>query len=207
MLMKLQLKGQVISLPTSIRVMINGEQVFSGPLSTDQQFEEITYYEYEHGAQTEISIEKTDKITIAVVSGSVKIGSALFWVNDFMPVVPGFYAPRNYRRHEPGTDLDHRKNILINNERPDWPTLAPEDPPPGTPENPDWNGWNFDVNAGDCITFDVIFPNWPRDEKLPFCLGDEQGKNIQWYDADGTPIDSDPLGEDFWISRQNQVDQ
>jgi hypothetical protein len=207
MLMKLQLKGQAVNSPASITVMINGQQVFSGAMDTDRQLEEITYYEYEHGAQTETGIKKTDKITITVVTGSIKVGSALFWIDDFMPVVPGFYAPQKYQRHEPGTDLDHRKNILINNAPPNWPILAPEDPTPGTPENPDWNGWNFDLNLGDHITFDIVFPNWPKNEKLPFCLGDEQGQNIQWYNADGNKIDSDPLGEDFWIARQNQVDQ
>jgi hypothetical protein len=57
----------------------------------------------------------------------------------------------------PGTPAtDCRSNILINGQPPEWPA-TPVEPrmPGGTPENPDWTGWTFEVGAGETITFTV----------------------------------------------------
>jgi len=192
--MKLQLKGQVIDAPVLITVSINKEQVFLG--SVDQQLNnEITFFEYEHKAQS----VPTDPIVIDVfvLSGILSVGSGLIWVDDFEPTAPGFYTPRDNHRHTPSPEIDHRQNILINN-------IAPK----MLPDVLNYNGWFFELAEKENISFEIVFPYWPKTgERLPFCHGDVENNNLQWYDADGNKIDSDPLGEDFWIARQNGVDQ
>jgi hypothetical protein len=191
--MKLQLRGVTTQGPAIITVMIDGIEMFSG--SVDQHLEEITYCEYEHGAQT--GAEKIIGVTVSVLNGTVGIGSALIWVDDFAPRVPGFYTPRDNRKHIPCYEIDHRTNIVINGQAP-LPSK----------ENPTWNGWVFTLTNQDVMTFDVALPHWPKKaQELPFCLGDADNGNLQWYDAQGNKIDSDPLGEEFWLARQNGVDR
>lgn len=203
--MKLQLKGFLTQSSALISVSIDGQQVFLGQLFEDP-LNEITFFEKEHPAQSHP--EQPIKITVTVLQGQCGIGSALIWVDDFAPRVPGFYTPRNNRLHVPSFEMDHRSNICINGIRPAWPAHPVEPMPKGTLENPDWNGWVFTLTESDVMTFDIVFPHWPKsDQRLPFCQGDAETGNLQWYDADGNPIDGDPLGEDFWIARQNGVDQ
>jgi hypothetical protein len=192
--MKLHLKGRVISAPVLITVSINKEQVFLGSV-TQQLDKEINFFEYEH---KEKSVPTNPIIIdILVLSGTMSFGSALIWVDDFEPKVPGFYTPRDNCRHTPSSDIDHRQNILINN-------VAPEMPP----EILNYNGWFFELTEKENIIFEIVFPYWPKSaQQLPFCQGDAKNNNLQWYDAEGNKIDSDPLGEDFWIARQNGVDQ
>ena len=203
--MKLQLKGFLVNLPASMSVSINGEQVFVGSFDENYSTEEITYFEQDYNAQ--LNPKKTVSVAVSVLSGTVGLGSALIWVDDFMPKVPSFYTPRDNRRHTPTYDIDHRANILINGISPKWPSTLVDPMPKGNPDNPDWNGWVFTLAESDTMTFDVVFPYWPRTgQRLPFCQGDIENNNLQWYDADGNKIASDPLGEDFWIARQNGVD-
>lgn len=49
-----------------------------------------------------------------------------------------------------------RSNILINGAAPSWPESEPY--PLGTAENPDWEGWFFDITAGNTISF-TVSPN------------------------------------------------
>jgi hypothetical protein len=188
--MKLQLKGRVISDPALITVLINKEQVFMGSIN-QQSGKEITFFEYEHKEQS--APTNPIIIDILVLSGTMSVGSALIWVDDFEPTVPGFYTPRDNCRHTPSPEIDHRQNILINNIAPDISN---------------YNGWFFELAEKENIIFEIVFPYWPKTgQRLPFCQGDVENKNLQWYDADGNKIDNDPLGEDFWIARQNGVDQ
>lgn len=48
---------------------------------------------------------------------------------------------------------DKRTSIELDGAAPAWPAAEPY--PGGTPENPDWSGWFFDVNAGNTLTFTV----------------------------------------------------
>jgi hypothetical protein len=194
--MKLQLKGQVCS-QSSINIFIDDVQIFSGPINQPPD-KEITFDEFQC---MDYGSEKIVKVSVN--SGYVKLGSALLWVDDFLPQVPAFYAPRDYIRHAPGSDIDHRTEILINGAPPKWPDFSLDFMPGGTPENPDWNGWFFDLYTNDVATFKVVLPKQQSGERLPFCQG--HGDDVKWYDADGNLLDSDPLGEDFWNSRYESM--
>lgn len=202
--MKLHLQATLEQKSTIIRICMDSNQVFFGNLDQHVLAQCFNCFEHQYPALTLPSA--TTKFSVQVLEGQIAIGSALIWVDDFTPR-PGFYTQRKNRNHVPGSDIDHRDNIRIDEQPPAWPTSDSEYIPKGTPEHPNWNGWFFSLSAGQYMTFDIAWPYWPESPHLPFCLGDASNNNLQWYDADGNAIDSDPLGEEFWLARQNQVDQ
>jgi hypothetical protein len=84
--------------------------------------------------------QETAAVTISVTSGVVKIG-------------PAGYSYEG----QPTTDCRVSPTILINGSAPEWPPEGTQPRmPDGTPENPDWDYWEFEIGAGETITFNLL---------------------------------------------------
>jgi len=146
--MQLIFKGRVFATPSAVTILKNGVEIFSGQVGTGQPLDtEITLY------TNEIPLPSTAEnlaLSMSVTSGVISCGDVQLYVPEFTP--PEYVWPSSLE----GTDL--RTNILINGSLPDWPA-TPVDPMPGGNEaNPDWQGWFFELAAGETITFNVAQP-------------------------------------------------
>jgi hypothetical protein len=147
--------GYVLS-PTVATVTINGNEAFNGaidvdPLSppTDPLVAVPLIYGSYNGDDTENQILK---VAIEVVSGSSAFGNMEV---DYSGQTPWRFPDRSNPSSTGLPDLG-RSNILINGEPPSWPTNSDVQPPGGTPENPEWGGWTFQLSPGDVLTFDYL---------------------------------------------------
>lgn len=138
-----------VTTPTVAIVTINGVEVFNGtievadppPVTTPPTVVPIIYGDY-NGNDTE---SQTLTVEIEVVSGSTSFAS--------MEVDTTAVPPKDWIGSFDTTSAG-RSNILINGAPPSWPGDDGPTVPGGTPENPDWSGWAFSLNAGDVMTFD-----------------------------------------------------
>jgi len=138
------LKGRYFATPTAMTVLINGNEEFSGQIgtgvATNTEFELLTH---NFGS---IRPGFTAVISISVTSGVMTVGP--------------WYMPWPEDENAPDVLLDTRQNILINGQPPEWPATPMQFMPGGTPENPDWSFWFFEVSAGETITFNFHLPQW-----------------------------------------------
>ena len=128
--------GRVFATPSALTALVEGVEVFSGQVGTGQPLD------------TEIQLFSADlplgnsAVSIAVTSGVTTIGQVL--CSD-----PAIYG-----------NIDMRNNdILINGVAPDWPATPVDPMPGGTQRTPNWDGWFFDLSAGESITFTVGVAN------------------------------------------------
>ena len=128
--------GRVFATPSALTALVEGVEVFSGQVGTGQPLD------------TEIQLFSADlplgnsAVSIAVTSGVTTIGQVL--CSD-----PAIYG-----------NIDMRNNdILINGVAPDWPATPVDPMPGGTQQTPNWDGWFFDLSAGESITFTVGVAN------------------------------------------------
>lgn len=135
-------RGRVFATPSAITVLVDGNEVLSGQVGTGQPLDtETTFLEYNWGEPTPPGA--VTPVSISVTSGVVSIGP---W---FVQAFPG-------QTTEFGPDV--RQNILVNGALPEWPATPVTPMPGGTPENPDWYGWFFELGAGETITFNLVNP-------------------------------------------------
>jgi hypothetical protein len=153
--MKLSFKGRVFATPSAVTILSNGVEIFSGQVGSGQPLDTIV--DLYSTTITLPSTAQTMAISIAVTSGVITSGDVELYVDDYVastPPVPGYYYP--------GTaEYDMRQNILINGSLPEWPATPVDPMPGGTPENPDWAGWFFELAAGESMTFTVDIPALP----------------------------------------------
>jgi hypothetical protein len=146
--MKLIFKGRVFATPSAVTILKNGVEIFSGQVGTGQPLDtEITLY------QQTITLPcpaENLALSIAVTSGVITFGDVQLYVDDFTP--PEYVWPTSLE----GTDL--RTNILINGATPEWPATPVDPMPGGTESNPDWQGWFFELAAGETATCNVAQP-------------------------------------------------
>lgn len=144
---QIQVKGRVFATPSAMTVLVNGNEVFSGQVGTGQPLDtEITLATITANLAGNAYVTETVPVSISVTSGVVSIGEM-------------------YANNQPGTSFDWltpgietRENILINGTAPEWPATPVFPMPGGTPEDPNWTGWFFELSAGETMTctFDVI---------------------------------------------------
>jgi hypothetical protein len=146
---KLQFTGSVMSSPAAATVLLNGVELYSGQIGVGQPIDvpgvELFVLEY----QGEETVEETVAVTISITSGVAKIATTQTEVQGEGGTGVEWALPW-------GNGNDGRTQILINGLPPEWPPTPVTPMPGGTPENPDWSGWAFDVSAGETITFEYL---------------------------------------------------
>jgi hypothetical protein len=140
--MLIQFTGRTMATPSAMTVLFDGTEIFSGqvgsgiPLNT---LVNLLTYEW-----AQATLGQNASITVSVTSGIVTIGSVGWDPAELPPA-----------------DSRISSTILINGLAPEWPAEGTQPRMPfGTPENPDWSYWEFEIGAGETITFDIedIFP-------------------------------------------------
>lgn len=128
--------GRVFATPSALTALVEGVEVFSGQVGTGQPLD------------TELALFSADlplgnsAVSISVTSGVLSVGQVL--CSD--PAISGTIDMRN-------------NDELINGQAPEWPATPVTPMPGGTAENPNWDGWFFDLSAGESITFTVGVAN------------------------------------------------
>lgn len=134
--MLIRFSGQVQATPSSMTVVFNGTEVFSGVVGSGEPLNTIIDLATYNWNST--TWGETASVSISVTAGLVTIGS----VGDGEEGFP------------PGDDRIS-SSILINGSAPEWPATPVEPMPKGTEENPDWTYWNFELGAGETMTFNI----------------------------------------------------
>lgn len=140
--MILTARGRVFATPSAITVLIDGNERYSGQVGAGEPLDtEITFLTYDW---VDPPLLGTASVSISVTSGVVTIGP---WFQDDSTTEEVF-----------GEDARISDTILINGLPPEWPATPVDPMPEGTPENPDWYGWFFELAAGETITFNIQAP-------------------------------------------------
>lgn len=168
----LTLKTWLNESPSTATVTLNGTQVFNGEVGAGQEV----------GTTIDLctmTATSASSVSVAVNTGYIKVGKLQCDVdhpawdisesynlgNKVVNSGNIYVALQNVPRNTPISDVAYwagaiadttdwdRSNILIDGVAPAWPPVEPF--PGGTEENPDWDGWFFDVPAGSTITFDI----------------------------------------------------
>lgn len=138
----LEMEGRVFATPSALTMIVDGVEIHSGQVGAGQPLDTpITLVNLENMVSG-----STLSATISVTSGVISAG-------------PVWQLSGNV-----GSDpcsLDLRTNVLINGIAPEWPATPVEPMPGGTPENPQWTNWFFELGAGETITFNVVVPDEP----------------------------------------------
>jgi len=135
-------RGRVFATPSAMTVLVNGEEVHSGQVGTGQPLDtECTFFEYDWGQPTPSGT--VSSVSIVVTAGVVTVGP---WFENNPSGIPTEF----------GSDV--RSEILINGSLPEWPATPVTPMPGGTPEDPDWYGWFFELGAGETMTFNIVAP-------------------------------------------------
>ena len=130
--------GRVFATPSAATILVEGTEVFSGQVGSGQPLD------------TPLVLATTSQpagnlaVSVSVTSGVITVGQVL---SDGA---------------NGGADI-RNNDILINGQAPEWPATPVDPMPGGTPESPGWQGWFFEVSAGETITFtiDVMDPLTP----------------------------------------------
>lgn len=165
---QLKITGSIAAEPAAATILVNGAQVFAGPLAPGADLETDVDLATVDFAQLDPTAYETVSVTITVTTGIARISA--FYVNNRNPEagdkeIKAWLIPQGVDPTNPGPWLepwpagwdgpdDGRINILINGELPDWPATPVDPMPGGTPENPDWTYWFFEVSAGETFTCD-----------------------------------------------------
>lgn len=168
----LTFNGRIFATPTAATVLIDGQEVLSGQIgagqSLDTQFEFLNVTSnggavsitVTSGVMTvgSVGIQYTpaawDSSTAYRVGGLVTSGGQIYVCIQNSPAGTPV-SNTAYWQTDTGFDPDGRESILINGQPPAWPATPVTPMPGGTPENPDWFGWYFEVSAGETITFNT----------------------------------------------------
>jgi hypothetical protein len=167
-------RGRVFATPSACTALIEGVEVHGGQVGAGQPLDtEITLFSVDTaGGATSISVT-SGVITV----GPAYVSTAVPWTADeiyqqgMYAVNAGSYylALSKPPKGTPVTNTtywqavvledtfgpDECTNILINGQAPEWPATPVDPMPGGSPQNPDWSGWFFEVSAGETITFNV----------------------------------------------------
>jgi hypothetical protein len=170
--MQILFQGQVLATPTAATILIEGSQVFSGQVGAGQPLDTTIQYANIASAGGAVSISVTSGIlnvgqvwkdptppawsdTVEYVVGDEVTYEGIEYVNNYGSPVGAPPPDAGQPWVELYVEADARTNILINGQSPEWPATPVTPMPGGTPENPVWTGWAFEVSAGETITFTV----------------------------------------------------
>lgn len=154
---QLKFDGQVMSTPAAATIIVNGVEVYSGQVGVGKPLNELVdlqVVEFEGtGGQEVVSI------SVSVTSGVARFGTIMADQTPGTEYAPWVYpGPERYSPEGQVTEGwdDGRQNILINGLPPEWPPLPIGPQPGGTPEDPNWSGWCFELSAGETLTCDYL---------------------------------------------------
>lgn len=145
----LTITGTMVTELADAIISINGTQSYSGPIGvgvtpvppgTVGPADNLIIAGF---TQEDINVTEAITVTVTVVSGAISVGRMSVNIQE------GRFYP----------DIDFRSNITINGLAPTWPTDGGPTVPKGTPENPDWTGWCFQLDVGD--VFECLFEAIP----------------------------------------------
>jgi hypothetical protein len=146
--MEIQFSGRVEATPSAMTVLFNGNEIFSGQVGTGQALDTWMILTTHDWAST--TYQETASVSISVTSGVVNIASVGYSYEG-----------------QPTTDCRVSSTILINGSAPEWPASDTQPRMPfGTPEDPDWEYWEFELGAGETITFNIM-NGWTLDPSPP----------------------------------------
>lgn len=164
---QIQFQGQVCATPSAMTILVDGTQVFSGqvgtglPLDADLTLATIT-------VDKPSNATSTISVSVSVTSGVVKVGSIVAdtgglteWNGASSPLSNDEKVTFNLLCDETGNFFGagvERSSILINGSAPEYPATPISGADPGPVENPTWDGWRFEVGAGETLTCTVAIP-------------------------------------------------
>lgn len=146
--MQLIFLGRVFATPSAVTILSNGTEIFSGQVGAGQPLDtQLTLFQQSITQPTYAQGPTTLAISMSVTSGVITAGDVGLLMDDGVTYV---MIPNE------GPDL--RQNVLVNGAPPVWPATPVTPMPGGTESNPDWQGWFFELAAGESMTFNVVVP-------------------------------------------------
>ena len=135
----LAMVGRVFATPSALTMIVDGVEIHSGQVGAGQPLDtQITLVNL---PAVYMTLGSTLSVTVSVTSGVITAGPIWQLLGDV--------------GSEPCSS-DLRTNILINGIAPEWPATPVEPMPGGTPENPQWTNWFFELGAGETMTFNIV---------------------------------------------------
>jgi hypothetical protein len=143
--MQLTFKGRVFATPSAVTIVQNGTEIFSGQVGSGQPLDTELNLFSTTLAQPAANISAEYSVSMSVTSGVITAGDVeiVFDNGDPAYLLSGSNGM--------GTDL--RENILLNGSLPEYPATPVDPMPGGTESNPDWQGWFFELSAGESMTY------------------------------------------------------
>lgn len=144
---QMKFEGAVKSSPAAVTMTIGGVEVYNGQVGVGAAIDENIDLITASFSQADNTVPETVAVSITVTSGVINLGFPLTdaagggWTNLKDP------------------DNDLRSDIQIDGIAPSWPASPVVPMPGGTPEDPNWKGWFFEVGAGETFTCDVYVYN------------------------------------------------
>jgi hypothetical protein len=151
--MQLTFKGRVFATPSAVTIVQNGTEIFSGQVGTGQPLDtELNLF------QTTLTQQAAN--TTATYSVSMSVTSGVITAGDVEVVFDN--GDQAYLLDGPnGVGPDLRQDILVNGSLPDYPATPVTPMPGGSESSPDWQGWFFELAAGESMTFTYVVPEPP----------------------------------------------
>lgn len=152
--MQLTFKGRVFATPSAVTIVQNGSEIFSGQVGTGQPLDtELNLFQTTL-TQPAANTTATYSVTMSVTSGVITAGDVevVFDNGDQVYLLSG---PN-------GAGPDLKEDILVNGSLPEWPATPVNPMPGGTESAPDWQGWFFELAAGESMTFTYTVPEPPK---------------------------------------------
>jgi len=165
--------------PSSVTVLVDGVEVFSGAVADLDDVTQGTLCSWTYTQADSVTAITDHTLSIACTSGYIQSGP--IWVGigptDSLPIntsvtpnVPWYEGndqleadPDGNYYYIPGAgcegtygDATERTNILINGVAPAYPSAGIK--PTGTEADPTWGGWCFDLAAGETLTCTLRIP-------------------------------------------------
>jgi hypothetical protein len=143
--MQLTFKGRVFATPSAVTIVQDGIEIFSGQVGAGQPLDtELNLFQTTI-AQPAANTTATYSVSMSVTSGVITAGD--------VEVVLDNGDPAYLLTGPNATGPDLRENILVNGVLPEWPATPVDPMPGGSSSSPDWQGWFFELAAGESMTY------------------------------------------------------